>query len=156
MRRVLLPVGIAAAVLLATGLLRDHHAAEVAAPHAQPAAVDEEANPMWANAACCVCHIPFAKEELSKVHVAAKVACYECHGLSAGHANDEDVGATPPDVVFPRDRIDASCRKCHESHDAAAGDVVARFLQRRLAPKPPPVCTDCHGRHRIEHEDKKP
>lgn len=107
---------------------------------------------MWANAACYVCHTTFVHEELSKVHLEEKTTCIDCHGLSAAHANDEDVGATPPDITYARDKIDASCGKCHEGHDAPARDVIARWLER--GPPTPAVCTDCHGTHRIDEADK--
>ena len=113
----------------------------------------EAADPLeliWANAACYVCHTTFVKEELSKVHLEEEVSCIKCHGLSAAHANDEDIGATPPDVVFKRGQVDAMCVECHETHDAPARAVVERFVERRLSPKATPVCTDCHGRHKIE------
>jgi len=111
---------------------------------------EEVTNPLGANAACYVCHIPFVREELSRVHLEAKVSCIKCHGLSAPHANDEDIGATPPDVVFKREGVDAMCRECHRQHDVPADQVVARFLDRRLPLRPPAVCTDCHGTHKIE------
>lgn len=155
MRRLLFPGAMVAAVLLAIEFPRGPGDAEADTPEAEAGAA-EESDLLWANAACCVCHIPFAKEELGKVHLAAKIACFECHGLSADHANDEDIGATPPDVVFRRDRIDAACLKCHETHDAAGRDVVARFLQRRLSAESPAVCTDCHGSHRIERSEEDP
>jgi len=109
-----------------------------------------ETNPLGANAACYVCHIPFVKEELSRQHLKAKVSCTECHGLSARHANDENVGATPPEVVFKREAVDAMCAKCHETHNVAARKVIACLQQRRLSPKTTLVCTDCHGTHKIE------
>ena len=77
------------------------------------------------------------------------MTCIECHGLSAAHANDEDIGATKPDIVYRRDQIDAMCRKCHTEHDVLPRDVIARFLERKLTVSPA-VCTDCHGKHRIE------
>jgi hypothetical protein len=110
----------------------------------------EEVDPLGANAACYVCHIPFVKEELSKVHLEGKVTCIVCHGLSAAHANDENVGATPPDVGFTRDELEPLCLRCHETHDAPARKVLARFLERGLSVKSPPGCTDCHGSHKIE------
>ena len=112
----------------------------------------EETDPLGANAACYVCHMSFVKEELAKVHLAAKVACVKCHGLSAKHANDENIGATKPDITYKREQIDASCIKCHETHNVPAHKVVARFEERRLPSKGLPVCTDCHGMHRIEKE----
>lgn len=118
---------------------------------------DDVGNPLGANAACYVCHIPLVKDQLSKVHLKAKVTCTECHGLSAGHANDEDIGATKPDVVYARKQVDAMCRKCHQKHDAPARLVVTRFVNRGLSRPAEVVCTDCHGRHRIEPpEEEKP
>ena len=116
---------------------------------AEPA---EETDPLGANAACYVCHITFVKEELSKVHLAAKVGCVKCHGLSAKHANDENIGATKPDITFKHDRVDAACKKCHEDHNVPAGKIVGRFVARRLSSTCAPVCTDCHGMHKIEKE----
>ena len=101
----------------------------------------DETNPLGANAACYVCHMTFVGEELSKSHLQAKITCIDCHGLSAAHANDENIGATPPDVSFDRDEVDAMCLKCHERHDILAEEVAVR--------EQPPVCTDCHGGHRI-------
>ena len=110
----------------------------------------DENNPIWANAACYVCHISFVKEELGKVHLKAKVTCMKCHGLSAPHANDEHIGATRPDVTFNRKQIDPMCEACHKAHDVPARDIVALVFQRSLSPKSPIVCTDCHGTHKIE------
>ena len=116
---------------------------------AEPA---EEVDPLGANAACYVCHMTFVKEDLSKSHLAAKVGCVKCHGLSAKHANDENIGATKPDITFKHDRVDAACKKCHEEHNVPAGKVVGRFVERRLSGPSAPVCTDCHGMHKIEKE----
>jgi hypothetical protein len=103
----------------------------------------DETNPLGANAACYVCHMMFVKEELSKTHLRAKITCIRCHGISAGHANDEDIGATPPDISFKRNQVNTMCLKCHESHDIGTEEVGAG--------KDPPVCTDCHGGHKIDH-----
>jgi len=118
-----------------------------------PAGVDdssrfEETNPLGANAACYVCHMTFVKEEMSRTHLQAKVGCIRCHGISAGHANDENIGATPPDVSFKREQVDTMCHKCHKSHDIPAEQVVGRWLERELHERPT-ICTDCHGTHRI-------
>lgn len=114
------------------------------------AAPAEEANdPMGANGACYVCHMTFVRESLSKSHLKAKVGCIQCHGVSAKHANDENIGATKPDVIFQRAGIDAMCVKCHEEHKASAKKVVARFLERKLPSSEPPTCTECHGEHKI-------
>ena len=113
-----------------------------ALPDANVSTQFDETNPLGANAACYVCHMTFVKEELSKTHLRAEITCVRCHGLSAGHANDEDIGATPPDVSFKRDQVDAMCLKCHESHDIGPEEVVAG--------ESPSVCTDCHGTHKIK------
>lgn len=119
---------------------------------AQPAVVSPEAAEaaLMSNAACCVCHIPFLKEELSKIHVRKEITCAKCHGPSAGHANDENIGATKPDIRYRRDEIDGMCRKCHPTHNAPANHVIARFIDRKLPARPAAACTDCHGQHRIE------
>jgi hypothetical protein len=118
------------------------------------AASDEDLfEKMVANAGCYVCHTTFVHEELSKVHLDAGTKCVDCHGLSAGHANDEDIGATPPDVKYARNEIDAACRKCHKGHKVAARTVIARWIERR--PPAPAVCTDCHGTHRIADADEE-
>ncbi|GAF76222.1 unnamed protein product, partial [marine sediment metagenome] len=95
------------------------------------------------------------EEELSVTHLEAKVGCTQCHGMSAGHANDEDIGATPPDVMIGSDEINLFCRTCHETHDVKPDKVVTRWLERsKRKPTTQPVqqavtCTDCHGEHKI-------
>jgi len=119
-----------------------------AAPSRTPAS-----DPMGPNAACYVCHMTFVREELSKTHLRAKITCIKCHGLSAKHANDENIGATKPDVTFARADVNAACRKCHPKHDVPPEKVVARWLERRLT-ESPAVCTDCHGTHKIERAEQ--
>jgi len=125
----------------------------------QAASADEEDDGLSPNAACCVCHMTFVDEQLASIHQEQEVYCISCHGPSMAHANDEDIGATPPDIIIKRGKIAASCRTCHETHDAPPEKVVARFLEHTkasLATKPATqptspiaVCTDCHGTHRI-------
>jgi len=112
-------------------------------------AAENAVDPLGPNAACYVCHMTFVREELSKAHLARNVTCVKCHGLSAGHANDEDIGATPPDRPYAREQVNAMCRKCHKRHRAEPEDVAARAIERNLT-QTPVVCTDCHGMHRIK------
>jgi hypothetical protein len=153
-----LACGIVALAMLSLCTTATLHLASGGDAPAKPAAADaqaaEETDPLGANAACYVCHISFVKEGLSKVHLAAKVGCVKCHGLSAKHANDENIGATKPDITYKRGQIDAACQKCHEKHDVPAKEVIARFGQRKLPAKAVPVCTDCHGTHKIEQKGK--
>ncbi len=123
---------------------------KAAADNPPPAESESADDPMGPNGACYVCHMTFVKEKLAKTHLAHKIACAKCHGLSAKHANDENIGATKPDITYRRSQVDASCQKCHEGHNATARQVVARFLERKLSPRADPVCTDCHGTHKIE------
>ena len=120
----------------------------------------EETDPLGANGACYVCHMTFVKEDLAKVHLKEKISCAKCHGLSDKHANDEHVGATKPDVVYKRQQVDASCCKCHETHDVPAKKVIARFVEaqaRHLVPNLHRLSRNaqdraCHGRARLRVE----
>ncbi|MDP6545457.1 MAG: cytochrome c3 family protein [Phycisphaerae bacterium] len=111
-------------------------------------------NPLGPNAACYVCHMTYVKEPLSRVHLKHKVYCIDCHGISAAHANDEDIGATKPDRYYKRGQVNGACRKCHEKHTAAPEKVIKRYIDRKLT-KSPAVCTDCHGSHRIKRAKDK-
>ena len=106
------------------------------------------------NAACYVCHMTYVKEPMSRLHLKHRVYCIDCHGTSAAHANDEDIGATKPDIYFKRNQVNASCRKCHSDHDAAPEKVIKRWIERKLTVSPP-VCTDCHGSHKIKRAKDK-
>lgn len=124
---------------------------ETKADASQETQASEESDtidPLSVNAACYVCHIPFVREKISKVHLKHEVTCVNCHGVSAGHANDEDIGATKPDVIYKREQVNAACRKCHEEHDAPPEKVVTRWLSKPRS-DPSPVCTDCHGEHKL-------
>jgi len=102
------------------------------------------------NTACFVCHANYQEETLASEHAKARVGCVDCHGESYPHRNDEN-NITPPDIIYPRDRIDQSCQKCHATHDVPAARVIALWLKRCPAKTDPKtiVCTDCHGEHRL-------
>ncbi|MBM4032047.1 MAG: hypothetical protein FJ291_09705 [Planctomycetes bacterium] len=109
-------------------------------------------DPLGPNAGCYVCHMTFLNEPLSTTHLRAGIGCVRCHGVSAAHANDENIGATKPDVVIKASEVNAFCRKCHAKHDVPPEAIVARWQARFPAgPKPPPTptCTACHGTHKI-------
>lgn len=115
----------------------------------------QQHNPHGANAGCYVCHMTFVKEPLTVTHLKRKITCTGCHGTSAAHANDEDIGATPPDNVIKRDQVNDYCRKCHRKHPVNPEKLIARWLERKAATPtsrpagPAAVCTDCHGKHKI-------
>ncbi len=106
-------------------------------------------DPLGPNAACYVCHTTFVREELVTQHLPDKVDCVKCHGTSEKHANDENIGATKPDILYKKGEVDAMCKKCHDTHDAPAQKVVARFVERKLQGDAF-ICTDCHGTHKID------
>ncbi|WP_347245936.1 cytochrome c3 family protein [Thermogutta sp.] len=113
-----------------------------AASENKPAAAD--------NSPCLVCHANFEEEPLSRRHARAGVGCVKCHGESFDHRSDEN-NTTPPDRMFPRSEIDRACRECHPTHNVPAKLVVATYLKRcREITNPDKlVCTDCHGKHRM-------
>lgn len=101
------------------------------------------------NSYCYVCHAPYEQEELSKEHQAVGVGCETCHGISEKHSGDED-GLTPPDIMFPREKIVASClAKCHKKEDLLdSGDHDELFAAAKKTDK---TCTDCHAeKHRLK------
>lgn len=146
-------VGLPRVTAIAVGLVLLAVPCAVRFTRADPPA-EPMIDPMGPNSACYVCHMTFIREPISKVHLAAKVACVKCHGLSDKHANDENIGATKPDRVYKRHQIDQACAACHDKHDVPAAKVVARFCQQKLLTGTAPVCTDCHGSHRIDRAAK--
>ena len=122
----------------------------------QPPGDQDASDVLGANAACLVCHLTFVKEPLARSHQLKGVSCTKCHGASVAHANDEHIGATRPDITYPRGKVDGACTVCHEDHDVPATKVIARFLERKLPPRPAAICTECHGNHRIEKADSPP
>jgi hypothetical protein len=121
-----------------------------ALPDAKPAKTPEE-GPVADNIACYCCHRNFEEEPMVRVHAKANVGCVKCHGESVAHRNDED-NTTPPDVIYPAQRIEKACQECHESHDAPAKKVIACWQQKCPAKTHAEelVCTDCHGEHRLK------
>lgn len=103
------------------------------------------------NSACFVCHANYAEEPLARDHAKAGLGCVNCHGDSFAHRNDEN-NTTPPDTMYPANKIDPFCRECHATHDAPAVDVIALYLKRCPSKSDPAkiVCTDCHGEHRLQ------
>jgi hypothetical protein len=103
------------------------------------------------NGPCFVCHVNYEAEPLASRHAAANVGCVSCHGPSYAHRNDEN-NTTPPDIMYPPDKTDAACHKCHASHDVPAAKIVTLWLKRYPHKRDARriVCTDCHGEHRLK------
>ncbi|MHB1037288.1 MAG: cytochrome c3 family protein [Pirellulales bacterium] len=117
---------------------------------------DVEKVPMADNQHCFVCHSKYDQEEFAVVHAKADVGCVKCHGASLAHRNDEN-NTTPPDIIFPKEGIEANCITCHETHDAPVKKVIARWMEVYKDKDLDKVsldkmlCTDCHGDHRMAH-----
>ena len=69
-----------------------------------------------ANIFCSACHYGFSDEELARTHEKAGVGCERCHGESERHRSDED-NATPPEIMYPRAKINPTCMMCHPRHE---------------------------------------
>jgi len=114
-------------------------------PHGTMASPDPNDEPAD-NSFCYVCHVNFKKEPLAEQHRKAGVGCMDCHGFSDDHSADED-GVTPPNVMYPPDRINPSCMKCHQPGGSKA--VRAGTIDPRRDAVPHGICTTCHGAHRL-------
>ena len=94
------------------------------------------------NSFCYVCHMNYDGEELARIHEQVGVGCAKCHGPSFEHSSDEN-NITPPDIMFPKERVNLACMECH-SKDNIAGQVAHQpFLSRSTTDEA--YCTDCHG-----------
>lgn len=100
------------------------------------------------NAFCLVCHVNFAKEELTVVHVRVGVGCIKCHGKTNDHASDEE-HLTAPDIIFSKAKVNASCvtSECHPPATMKA-EIGHRPFYAGADPEHP-HCTDCHSRHML-------
>ena len=111
-----------------------------------------------ANAFCSACHYGFAEEDLARTHERAGVGCERCHGESERHRSDES-NVTPPEIMYPRDKINPTCMMCHPRHEirrVPAHEALLAGAKTSLDSAPesdarPMVCTDCHAKeHRIK------
>jgi len=104
------------------------------------------------NSRCQVCHLNLVTEELALKHARAGVGCAKCHGESDAHIADESWASggngTPPDIMFPRDKIAIGCMSCHN-----AEQVFVKAEKHKpdawLIAYEVKTCTECHGKHRL-------
>lgn len=99
---------------------------------------------------CNDCHMGYIDEPLALAHAKAGMSCDSCHGKSRAHYSDES-NTTPPDKMYPAEKINPFCQGCHHSHDVQPGKVVALWMKRKSDKTDPEkiLCTDCHGEHRM-------
>jgi hypothetical protein len=133
-----------------------HEPEEVAVE--KPAAKEEVAEKTFtANQFCAACHYAFGEEKLALTHEKAGIGCERCHGESERHRSDED-NVTPPEIMFPKDKIIPTCMMCHPRHEIQHVNRHQRLLAgaktifdsdsqtkgRQI------YCTTCHAKeHRI-------
>lgn len=95
------------------------------------------------NSRCLVCHLNFKREELVMQHLRAGIRCVTCHGDSSAHTSDED-NVTPPDIVYPKAKVNAFCTKCHRKEHKPMRGRHPRH----------PYYTNCHGKHWLPGDRK--
>lgn len=123
---------------------------------ANPVGQQTEEKPFVANLFCGACHYAFGEEELAISHERVGIGCERCHGESERHRSDED-NATPPEIMYPRERINPTCMMCHPRqkiehvsyHDSFLAGAETIFDEKSVDKKI--CCTDCHAKdHRIK------
>jgi len=121
-----------------------------------PAAKQVEPKSFVANLFCLACHGNFEDEDLVFKHKTAGIGCERCHGESQRHRSDE-ANITPPEIMYPRTKINPTCMMCHPREDIEHVDghkvILAgaeTVFDEKTPEGPEKVCTDCHGKsHRM-------
>lgn len=105
------------------------------------------------NSFCYVCHVNWKKESFVESHRMAGVPCYDCHGISEGHMDDEE-HLTPPEIMYTKEKVNASCMvsKCHPQKTMEDQMGHKPFFADATKQK---HCTDCHGMHRLEKRKRR-
>jgi hypothetical protein len=107
------------------------------------------------NSRCFVCHANYMQEQIAVRHANAGIGCARCHGAGDAHIADESWASggkgTPPDRMYPRDKLNPACMHCHTKakidepqHQGVLADTEGKQ-----------VCTDCHGNHRLPQRRTK-
>lgn len=116
--------------------------------------VEPKPNPGFvANPFCYACHADFQGETLEARHAKADIGCERCHGESDRHRSDE-ANITPPELMYPRARINPTCMMCHprdtikhvDSHKVILNGAATVFDEEN-SEAPLTVCTDCHAKN---------
>ena len=110
---------------------------------------DQPDGPEADNSRCFVCHINYMQEDIAVVHARADIGCANCHGESDEHIADESWASggngTAPEIMYPRPKINPFCMGCHPKDK-----IDADQHKSLLANMEKMVCTNCHGKHRLE------
>jgi hypothetical protein len=106
-------------------------------------------SPKADNSRCFVCHINYMQEDIAVTHSRADIGCAGCHGESDEHIADESWASggngTAPDTMFPKPKINPLCMGCHAKDKIDTDQHKPLFANFEKM-----VCTDCHGKHRLE------
>jgi len=108
------------------------------------------------NSECLICHADFKSESLATQHAKAGIGCFDCHGPSLDHGDDE-LNIMLPDVLFGRKEIPPFCTGCHEEKEHPKGEKYQKFMKKWSGKYRPngrvirdkSICTDCHGNHAV-------
>ena len=134
----------------------EHVAVERQAP-GKPAGQEAEKEVFVANVFCSACHYGFDDEELAANHRKAGIGCERCHGESERHRSDEN-NITPPEIMYPRDKINPTCMMCHprhgiehvSAHEPLLAGAKTIFDADSDTDSDKLYCTTCHAKeHRI-------
>jgi hypothetical protein len=92
-------------------------------------------------------------EELTLTHARTNIGCIKCHGECDAHIADESWASggkgTPPELMYPKHKINAMCRECHKTdkqNPNRPGKPCPKLSGAWTTQK---FCTDCHGKHRL-------
>lgn len=128
-------------VVMAIGIAAEQKPCEK--PEARPAKVKPKPAD---NSRCLVCHGNYDEEGFAVHHAKHGIGCEKCHGPSDDHAGDEN-HTTPPDIMYPADKVNPACLKCHDRTKLAKLEKHLPFWDEIAANTQ--QCTDCHGKHRL-------
>ena len=107
------------------------------------------------NSRCFVCHINYKQEAIAVIHARTNIGCAGCHGESDAHIADESWASggngTPPDIMYPRPKINSFCMGCHTKEKINTEQHKLIFAINAEEK----YCTDCHGNHRLANRKCK-
>lgn len=110
---------------------------------------EQSDGPQADNSRCFVCHVNYMQEDIAVIHARANIGCGGCHGESDEHIADESWASggngTAPEIMYPRPKINPFCMGCHPKDKIDADQHKPLFANIENT-----VCTDCHGKHRLQ------
>ena len=112
--------------------------------------LESPTGPVADNSRCFVCHVNYMQEDIAVTHARANIGCAHCHGECDEHIADESWASggngTAPDMIYTREKINPFCMGCHPKEKIDTEQHKSLFVNTTDKK----VCTDCHGKHRLE------